>query len=300
MPRLKVFNGKVTGSSFLAFLFVMGMTFPLLVRAQLQLGPKDKIESQMADIIQSKGIPGMSLAITRGDQTYQYVAGFADLEEELPMQTDHRLLLGSVGKTFVAAQALLLVQQGQLKLEDKVDQYLGAEDWYQKLPNASDMTVHQIMNHTSGAPEYVYAQEMWRTISEDENKQWTVAERMGFIADAEPHFEAGASWSYADANYIILGAVIEKITGEKLYDLVRKNMLEPLQLNHTEPSVTQKMPGLTAAYSGALFGQLFGEKIAEIGEYKLNPQFEWAGGGFVTNPADLSRKVLTPTASKPN
>lgn len=260
------------------FLFLI----PVFVSAQ-------NLQQALEAELEKKGIPGLSLTVLQKQNQEMTVVGMADPDQNISLEAQHRMLSGSIGKTFFAALTMQLVEEGILDLDAKAQQYLTGDQWYRELPNAGQITIRNLMNHTSGIPEYVYARELWETIKADPGKQWTAAERMGFIAGQPPRFPVGEGWSYADANYIILGAIVEKVTGANIYDLVEERILRPCGLQYTQPSVQAKMENLTAAYSGQLFGQLFGGKIAEMGQYGLNPQFEWTGGGFVTNASDLAR-----------
>jgi D-alanyl-D-alanine carboxypeptidase len=72
------------------------------------------------------------------------------------MKPADRMLAGSVGKTFAAATALQLIKEGKIKLDDKIEKYLGGEPWFARLPNAKEITVRQLMNHTSGLVRYEF------------------------------------------------------------------------------------------------------------------------------------------------
>lgn len=268
------------------YLAVLFISFNTLLFAQV-----NGLESHLQKVIEQQGIPGMSLTVIQQNQEDHYAVGWADDEEQVALTPKHRMFSGSIGKTYFAAQILLLAAENKIDLKAKVSKYLGQEKWFEALPNASEMTIYSLLNHTSGVPEYVYDQNLWKTIQEQPNKAWTAAERLAYISDQEAHFPTGQGWSYADANFIILGAVVEKITGEKIYDLVQQNILDLLQLNQTAPSIQPQIANLTAAYTGNMFGKIFGEKVSKLGQYGFNPQFEWTGGGFVTNATDLARWI---------
>ncbi|MEO0340821.1 MAG: serine hydrolase [Bacteroidota bacterium] len=250
-----------------------------------------KLAQHLSQVIEEKGIPGLSLSIIQKGELETTIVGLADREKNIPLSAKHRMLSGSIGKTYFAAQVMMLVAEGQIDLEKKAIDYLGDEAWFRTVQNAEDITIRSLMNHTSGVPEYVYAENLWKQIKAEPNKEWTAAERLAFVAIQDPHFPVGQGWSYADANYIILGAIVEKVTGRKIYDLVQENILDPLELKATTPSIKQNLEGITAAYTGRLFGNIFGDKVSEIGHYGLAPQFEWTGGGFITNSADLAKWI---------
>lgn len=253
----------------------------------LSLGAQN-LQQALEEELNKKGIPGISVTVIQKGDAQTTVAGMADPDQKIPLETKHRMLSGSIGKTYFAALIMQLVDQGKLDLDKKAIDYLTDEDWLLKIPNGRQITLRSLLNHTSGIPEYVYANDLWKTIKERPDKQWQGAERLVFIEGQEPLFEVGEGWSYADANYIILGTVVEKVTGRAIYDQVIESILKPYHLNRTEPSIQQDLTDITAAYTGNLFGNFFGEKVSEVNRYGLNPQFEWTGGGFVTNSADLA------------
>ena len=281
---------------------------PLLGLGSLKAQKKTpfNVKATLNEILEQKGMPGITLSTIQKEQKISVTAGLADREEKISLQADHRMLLGSIGKTFFSAQVMMLIDEGILDLDKKVVDYLAGEEWFLSVQNAQDITIRSLLNHTSGVPEYVYAQEMWKIAKNDPKKEWTAGERLALVADQPAHFPVGEGWCYADANYIILGAVVEKVTGKKIYDLVQRNILDPHGLQATSPSVTQEMKGITAAYTGRMFGDIFGEKVSEIGRYGMGPQFEWTGGGFITTSSDLARwvnklytgKVLKPELTK--
>jgi D-alanyl-D-alanine carboxypeptidase len=118
---------------------------------------------------------------------------------------------------------------------------------------------------------------------------WKPAELVAYVLDAKPLFPAGEGWSYADTNYIVVGIIVEKVTGKKFYGEVERRILKPLALKHTRPSVSRNIPGLITGYSrpDSPFG--FAGRTIIDGKFIINPQMEWTGGGFVSTAEDLAR-----------
>jgi D-alanyl-D-alanine carboxypeptidase len=216
--------------------------------------------------------------------------GQSDTARDLAMRPADRMLSGSVGKTYVAAVALQLVGEGRLGLDDPIAKHLGAEPWFGRLPNARDVTVRMLMNHTSGLVRYELNERFLRDLSADPDRVWTPQERLAYLFDARAPFAAGQGWDYSDTNYIVLGAIIERITGSTLYAEVERRVLLPLGLANTVPSDSRRINGLAQGYAGP--GNPFGGADAMIdaqGRFAVNPQFEWAGGGFASTAEDLAR-----------
>ena len=140
------------------------------------------------------------------------------------------MLAGSVGKTYAAAVALQLVKEGKINLDDKVEKYLGQEKWFSRLPNASQITVRQLMNHTSGLVRYEFKEQFTKDLSANPDKVWKPEELLAYLFDEKAAFEAGKGWDYSDTNYIVLGMIIERVTGKKYYSEAQNRILKPLKL----------------------------------------------------------------------
>ena len=234
--------------------------------------------------------PGASLAVALPDGRIVSVAsGLADTSAKVPLKTSDRLLSGSVGKTYVAAVALQLVSEGKLDLDAKISKYLGSEPWFNRLPNAGDITVRQLMNHTSGLVRYEFMQATSDTLKANPLKVWTPVDRLRMIFDSKAPFAAGTDWEYSDTNYIVLGMIIEKLTGRAYYDELQRRVLGPLKLANTIPSDRPALPAVANGYAGPKNTLGGFDATMENGRMKLNPQMEWTGGGIASTTADLAQ-----------
>ena len=251
-----------------------------------------KIELQMKlDEWHKAGkFPGATLGVVLADgESFGLAVGYSDRDAKSPMKPDDRMLAGSVGKTFAAATALQLVKEGKINLDDKIEKYLGQESWFDRLPNAHAITVRQLMNHTSGLVRYEFKEEFTKYLTEHPMKVWTPEERLAYLFDAKAAFEAGKGWDYSDTNYIVLGMIIEKVTGRKFYDEANRRVIKPLKLKDMIPQEGPIIKGVVQGYAGA--GNPFGGKDAMIenGKFVINPQLEWTGGGYASTSHELAR-----------
>ncbi|HSE31668.1 MAG TPA: serine hydrolase domain-containing protein [Pyrinomonadaceae bacterium] len=234
--------------------------------------------------------PGATLGVALANgESFGLAVGVADRDLKAPMKPDSRMLAGSVGKTFAAATALRLIKQGKIRLDDKVETYLGREPWFSRLPNAKAITVRQLMNHTSGLVRYEFKEQFTKDLTANPGKTWKPEELVAYLLDEKPPFEAGKGWEYSDTNYIVLGMIIEKVTGRKFYDEANRRLVKPLKLNDTIPQDGPRLKGVVQGYAGS--NNAFGGKDAMIqgGTFTINPQFEWTGGGYASTSADLAR-----------
>ena len=261
---------------------------PTLTTAQLAL--RDRLQATLDSIHAAGRFPGVTAGVVLGDGTsFGLATGFADTALRIAMRPSDRLLQGSVGKTYVAAVALQLVHEGRISLEDKVSRYLGSEPWYGRLANGADITIRQLMNHTSGVVRYEFKPEFTRDLTANPDKDWRPAELIAYLLDTPAPFAAGEGWEYSDSNYILLGMIIERVTGNRYYAEMQRRLLDPLGLRNTVPSDSRTIPGLVQGYAGP--NNPFGGTDAMIvnGRFAINPQFEWTGGGIASTSEDLAR-----------
>jgi D-alanyl-D-alanine carboxypeptidase len=147
-----------------------------------------------------------------------------------------------------------------------------------------------LMNHTSGVMRYEFRESFTKDLSASPEKHWQPVDLLQYIFDEKGAFSPGTGWEYSDTNYILLGLIIESITGKKYYDNLRARLLNPLGLQNTKPSDKRKLPGLVQGYAGN--DNPFGGKNEVIdanGLFIINPQFEWTGGGIYSTTSDLAR-----------
>lgn len=252
---------------------------------------RPRLQAVLDSIMRVARFPGMSVGIAFADGSSTGVAsGWSDTARKVAMQPTHLLLQGSVGKTYAAAVALQLVAEGRLRLDVPISAYLGGEPWFSRLPNAADITVRQLMNHTSGLVRYEFGEDFIRDLIANPDKVWQPAELVAYLFDTKAPFAAGTGWEYSDTNYIVLGMIIERITGYRFYDEVHRRLLAPLGLRRTVPSSTRIIAGLSQGYAGP--NNAFGGADAMVGadgRFDFSPQFEWTGGGFASTAEDLAR-----------
>jgi D-alanyl-D-alanine carboxypeptidase len=253
-------------------------------------GLQEALRAKLVELQAASGAPGVTAGVVlAGGASFGLAAGMADTAEAVPMTAEGRLMQGSVGKTYVSAVAMQLVGEGRLDLDANVSVYLGDEPWFERLPNAADITVRQLMNHTSGIIRYEFDDRFIADLLAQPDKVWEPVEQLAYLFDSEAPFAAGEGWDYSDTNYIVLGLIIEGLTGADYYDELRRRILVPLELRNTVPSDSRRVPGLVQGYAGA--ENMFGlpDAVIENGEFAVNPGFEWTGGGIASTSEDLAR-----------
>ncbi len=251
---------------------------------------KRNLQTKLDDWHKNGKFAGATLGVCLADgYCFGLATGFSNLETKTLMKPTDLMLAGSVGKTYAAAVALQLVKEGKINLDDKIEKYLGNEKWFARLPNAKDITIRQLMNHTSGLVRYEFKEQFTKDLTGNPDKVWKPEELVAYLFDAKAAFEAGKGWDYSDTNYIVLGMIIERVTGKKYYDEAKKRILKSLKFERTFPQDKREIKGLIQGYAGEK--NPFGGTDAMInnGKFAINPQFEWTGGGMVSNAEDLAR-----------
>jgi D-alanyl-D-alanine carboxypeptidase len=184
--------------------------------------------------------PGAAILIARGDQVvFRAARGRAEIELDVPLSPDHVFRIASVTKIFTAASIMKLAEVGKLSLDDALARYLP------DIPNAEHITIRQLLNHTAGISDVAT-----RPQPGPGRRDLDSATRVAEIGTRAPRFAPGTSWSYSNAGYILLGAVIEKVTGEPWHATLQTQFLQPLGLTRTRyGDLLSLIPGRAAGYT---------------------------------------------------
>ena len=161
------------------------------------------------------------------------------------MRIQDKFGVGSTTKSIVATVLLQLVDEGRLKLDDKVSKYIS---W---VPNGENITIRQLLNMTSGLYNYTEDKTLLAAVAADPLKKWAPVELARAGVSGQPYFPPGEGWYYSNTNTILVGLIIEKITGKMLEDEVTTSITDRLGLKNT---YFPQGPDITApATLGVLF-----------------------------------------------
>ena len=253
---------------------------------------QERVHAALEDLRAKAAFPAVGVGFVLADGRSGGVAcGMADVENNVLLTISDRLLAGSVGKMFVAAITLQLAEEGKLSLDDLAAKWIGNEPWFGRLPNASELTVRSLLNHTAGLQEYYDQPGVAEAIKADPDRQWTPEDRLKYVFESKPLFAVGKGWSYADTNYVLVGLIAERAGGKPLFELIDGGLLKPLTLNGIIPSNSREVDRLVAGYAGPKNPLGFDGRTVTNGKLMTNPQIEWAGGGLATTPEDLARSA---------
>ena len=247
---------------------------------QVETVLRDAVEQIRATQDQAYGIvvPGLAAAaIIDGDDSTPVPAvasGAANPPGDTPLTTADRFLVGSITKTFTAALIMQLDQSGQLSLADPISNWIS-------FPNGQNITLAMLLGHTSGIPSF--------DDLPGHTRDATPEQSIALAAQHPPLFPPGASWSYSNTNYVILGVIAGQVTRSTWDDEIRRRFFEPLQLNDTYVwTGTGKPP---TASGSVLECTRAGEPSCAIVPVTdgFNWIAAWASGSVVSTPSDVAR-----------
>lgn len=255
---------------------------------------QDLLQSLLQNIRDEYGLPGITAAYILPDDTVITAAsGYADVERQQVMSTDSRMLAASIGKTLVAATTLSLWEAGDLDLDAPLSDYLAHYPWYSRLANHDRMTLRQLLGHRSGLADHVYTEAFAMQLAQrwqEPGALFTPMELLQFVFDQPAQGVPVEDFSYSDSGYILIGLVVETVSGQDFFKTLRARFLKPLGLAATAPSNQRSLPGLAAGYTNAdnPLG-LPAKSLAGSGAMAWHPGLEWTGGGLVSTSRDLAK-----------
>ena len=206
------------------------LAFSLPSSGSAQAPGIDAVSRVIDSAIQSRGFAGAVVGIaTNGRVAFIKGYGLADLEQRTPMTEKTVLRIGSVTKQFTAALVLKLADQGKLSLDDTLSRYVP------EFPRGGEVTIRQLLSHTSGIMSYTNPKVMSQ-LKDAGRREWTIKDLVTRIQTLTPlyEFEPGTGWSYSNSGYMLLGAVIEKVTGKSYADALKGELLDPLAMHDTQ------------------------------------------------------------------
>jgi D-alanyl-D-alanine carboxypeptidase len=241
--------------------------------------PPPSLSSALAPLL-AAGAPG-AVALTRhGAHIERAAVGWADVVARRPMRPGDRLRIGSITKTFVAIVVLQLVDEGQLSLDDTVASLLPGV-----LPYGAEVSVRNLLSHTAGIPEYMT--KVVQIYQRDEKTwlaHWTPRQLVGLVARDPRRFPPGDGWAYANTDFVLLGMIVERITGHPIQRELTDRILAPAGLRHTSFALDEKLatPPAARGYLPDTHGKL-------LDSTSWNASAVWAAGAMVSTADDLMR-----------
>jgi D-alanyl-D-alanine carboxypeptidase len=195
--------------------------------------PAARLQARLDAMREKLGLPGVSVAIVWDDgRQWLGASGWANVKAREPMTTGTAFALASVSKTLTAAVVLQLVEERKLSLDTRVAELLPDYNLHPR------MTVRQLLDHTSGLPDYFLNVKIDKPLQAEPDATWTTDRTWAYVRKRHP--DPGNLWIYSNANYLLLGEVVESVTGRPIAKEIRKRLLDPLGLETTWYQAVEK------------------------------------------------------------
>ncbi|MFF8835457.1 serine hydrolase domain-containing protein [Streptomyces sp. NPDC015130] len=245
------------------------------------LGPQveARLDKAVADIRTQAGIPGVVVGLWMpGKGSYVRATGVADTATGEPMSADSYIRIGSETKTFTVTALLQLVDDGRVGLDDPIAKYVHG------VRNGHRITLRHLAEMRSGLFPYTSDPDFIHDLLSDPQRQWTPEEVLPYGMNHRNTFQPGAQFQYSNSNLVLLGLVVEKVTGQRLQDVIRNRVLRPSHLFGTLFPDAAEFP---EPHSHGYTDQTLSGEIADATDW--NPSWAWAAGAMISNLQDLRR-----------
>lgn len=265
---------KTLPKGFLVVVFTYAMTCRVNGAQQSNIAAvKARLDEVASSYTAGNAFMGSVLVASGNEILLDRGYGMADLGWDIPDAPDVKFRLGSLTKQFTATLVLLLQQDGKLRIDDRISKYLPGtpKSW-------QNITLLELLRHTSGIPDFTRDKD-FATWSQSPR---SVEEKLAFFRDRPLHFEPGSSFEYSNSNYEVLGAVIEKVSGEAYGELLRKRIFMPLSMKDSgldtdELILTKRAQGYKMEQEGLFLARSESMSVP------------WAAGAIYSTTGDLLR-----------
>ncbi|MFD7553864.1 serine hydrolase domain-containing protein [Streptomyces sp. NPDC059835] len=228
-------------------------------------------------VAQEDGPPGVIAVLTRGGRSEVYTAGVGDVATGRRPDPDDHMRIASIAKAFSGAVALRLVDEGRLSLDDTIGELLPAQ------PAAwRAVTLRQLLQHTSGLPDYSADPEFLRILQADPRHVFDPRKLLDFVAGDPLLFRPGALYEYSNSDNIAVALMAEAVTGRRYEELLRELVYRPVGLRQTSLPLGYRLPR-PFLHGYDVTPPAEPEDISEA----VGTSGVWASGGIVSTPGEL-------------
>ncbi|CAN5292317.1 hypothetical protein BH11PSE10_BH11PSE10_04950 [soil metagenome] len=267
---------KFGPSSLLAAFFLSGL---MQISAAQTLPDAAQVKAYAEQLLDEQKLPadgpGVALLVARGDQLlYRGARGMASIELGVPLSPDQVFRIGSVTKQFAAATLLKLIDEGRAKLDDPLSKFL--PDY----PKGDTITLAALLNHSSGVKSYTGIPGY---MGNPVRRELSTAELVAEFKNQPSDFAPGSGWRYNNSGYVLVGAVIEAITGKSWHQALDESLLRPNKLSGIS------YPGETRVIKGMVSGYGFDPKLGVVGDGLISMTQPHAAGALVADVDSLWR-----------
>lgn len=251
---------------------VLGLLFQLTANGQSSATfDKQKLDTYFNKLAEKSKLMGSVAIDSAGTEVYHRSVGVVDSAKKRKADRNIKYRIGSVTKTFTAVMVFQLIEEGKLSLSTKL------ETFYPEVPQAQQITIEHLLRHQSGLFNFTNASDYTEWMTQERSKE----QMLKLIREDEPQFALGLQTSYSNTNYVLLGYIIEDISGESYADQLEKRITAPLQLDDTYYG-----DGINPAKNEAVSFRYSQSQWRVIPETDMS--IPGGAGGIVSNPDDLT------------
>lgn len=290
--------------------------FTLLVIFQVQadelLVAHNRVEALFNEVLSDDNVHNASWAILSPSKKIDWSFAAGQFSSGEKVSDANPFYIASIGKTFTATAIAMLYEQGHLKLDDIIAEHLPQETLrglhlYEGKDYSNEITIEHLLQHTSGLPDYFEDETTddspngMTLLFADTEKHWAPEALIALSKTSmKPHFKPGTAYRYSDTGYVLLGLIVEHVSGLHLHEFFAQHIFVPLKMKNTYMHLRQQ-PGLATKK----MAELFADNMELSGFQSLS--LDWAGGGLASTARDLNKfqtalhghQLLTPeTLSK--
>jgi len=239
-----------------------------------------KLDAAVQSALPQTAAPGVIVGVVAPSGTWKAAYGKADPAKGTPVSVGMHTRIGSVTKTFTGTAIMQLAEAGKLSLDDKIQKYVAG------IPNGDRISLRQLADMTSGLASYTQSSKFTDILFSKPQTIWTPKQVVAIGLAESPLYEPGTSFNYSNTNTILLGMVIEKVTGKPVAQVFKKQIFDPLKLRNTSsPGDSTNMPKPFA--QGFTLQGDFAKPDAPSNATHWNPSWAWTSGDLISDIDDL-------------
>lgn len=243
---------------------------------------QQKMATVVQDAMDKGNIPGIIVGVWSGNKEWILAKGVSDIATGNPMQQTMNVRIGSITKSITATVILQLVDEGRLALDDPVSSYVAG------IPNGDAISIRQLLNMSSGLVGYTEVGNFEYQMTHDPLKAWTPDELIALGISQNPKFAPGQGFYYSNTNYVILGKIIEKVTGNSVKNEIQNRIAKPLGLTGTYMPDTPFMPPNSTR--GYYYDIVKGGDYLDVTTEEAR-NFAWTAGGVISNLQETKQYI---------
>jgi D-alanyl-D-alanine carboxypeptidase len=275
-------------TSLIALIAVLALAAGSAAAKPLPAKDRKFVDGVVAKAMEGERLPGVSVTVSSPKGNYTRAYGVSNRSTGAPLTVNDHVRIASITKTFTATAILLQVADGKLSLEDPISK------WFPNVPNATKITVRDLLAMRSGLYDFTAEPKFLKAFTENPLLKFGPQDVVKIEETHKPVAEPNTETKYTDSNYVLLGLILEAVSGETAEAAITNQVIEPLGLKHTSFPATAAMP---KPFSRGYFAGDEGK--SKIQDYTaVNPKVAWTAGAMVSTLGDL-RKYARELATGP-